>query len=83
MTNSANVNDAAIGLAALSICESLLLAMTDLKLLNETDAIGIVQDAASAHREAGTTEHQAALHREAATILDQIISSGNSIRRPS
>ena len=83
MTNSANTNDAASGLAALSICESLLLAMTDLKLLNEMDAIGIVQDAASAHREAGKTEHQAALHREVATILDQIISGGNSIRRPS
>jgi hypothetical protein len=73
---------AAAGVAALSICESLILAMGDLKIMGEHDAIGVISDAAEAHRGAGITKEQKALHAEVVAILDKIISGGNSVRRP-
>ena len=76
------IQNTASGLAALSICESLLLAMGDLKIMGENDADGVISDAASAHRGAGSTADEKALHIAVAAILDRIISGGNSIRRP-
>lgn len=75
-------HDMACGMAALSICESLLLALNDLNVLADTDAVGIINDAASAHRDAGTTIDEKAMHQSVVTILDRIIASGNSVRRP-
>ncbi len=77
-----DIHNTACGLAALSICESMLLAMGDLKLLGESDAIGVISDAASAHRGAGSTADEKAMHLAVAAILDRIIAGGNSIRRP-
>ncbi len=37
------------GLAALAICESLLLALYDRKILPEKEIIGVLRDAAAAH----------------------------------
>ena len=72
----------ASGVAALSICESLLLALGDLKIMGETEAIGVITDAASAHRNAGANSQDVALNKAVVEILDRIISGGNSIRRP-
>jgi hypothetical protein len=77
-----DLRDSASGLAALSICESLLLAMGDLKIISEAEAINVIADAASAHRDAGGTADQKAMHLAVVTILDRIISGGNSIRHP-
>jgi hypothetical protein len=82
MVESTDTSGAASGVAALSICESLLLAMGDLKLMGEKEIVGIVVDAASAHRNAGDTVRDKALNREVVLILDRIVASGNSIRRP-
>ncbi len=73
---------AASGMAALSICESLILAMGDLKIMGEHDAIGVISDAANAHRDAEGSPQEIAFHLKAAAILDRIIAGGNSIRRP-
>jgi hypothetical protein len=40
------------GLAALSICEALLLAMNDRGLLPENEIVGVLQDAAASHANA-------------------------------
>lgn len=82
MAHSSDITSIASGLAALSICESLLLAMGDLKIMGEKDAVNVISDAATAHRNAHGTDDDMAMHREVATILDRIISGGNSIRRP-
>ena len=82
MVESTNIGDAASGLAALSICESLLLAMGDLRLMNEKEVVGVVVDAAEAHRNAGESARDMALNREVVAILDRMVSGGNSIRRP-
>lgn len=82
MTTPTGLHLTASGLAALSICESLLLAMGDLKIMGEQHAIGVVTDAAAAHRGAGVSAEDIAVHAEVVAILDRIIAGGNSVRRP-
>ena len=82
MTNSNDIGDVASGVAALSICESLLLAMGDLKIMNEEEALGVIEDAAAGHRNFDGASKDSALHTEVVAILDRIIAGGNSIRRP-
>jgi hypothetical protein len=80
--NSNDNGDVASGVAALSICESLLLAMGDLKIMNEEEAVGVIEDAANGHRNFDGPSKGSALHIEVVAILDRIIAGGNSIRRP-
>jgi hypothetical protein len=61
------------GLAALSICESLLLALSDLKVLNDEDIRGILEDVAAAHRNATGTPQELEEHRAVVTIIDRIL----------
>jgi hypothetical protein len=83
MANADDIHndDAASGLAALSVCESLLLSLGDLKIIGEKEIVGIMSDAADAHRFAGVTPADVKLHIRAAAILDRIIAGGNSVRR--
>jgi hypothetical protein len=81
MANSTDIDGAASGLAALSICESLLLAMGDLKIMGEEEIVGIVTDAADAHRDAEGSVKDNVLHLQVVAILDRIVAGGNSIRR--
>jgi len=82
MAASPSDRGSASGLAALSICESLILALCDLKLMNEKQAVDVLADAISAHRGAIGDPSDVAMHLEAATILERILAGGNSIRRP-
>jgi len=58
MTEHARFHDAE-GIAALGICESLLLALTDLKIISEKDARDLLTDVATTHHEAATASHTA------------------------
>ena len=69
------------GIAALSICEALLLALGDHKLLPEQEIIGILRDAAATHDSAVGTEAEMATHQAVAILINQIIDGGNSVRR--
>ncbi|MEQ1670967.1 MAG: hypothetical protein ABL893_08925 [Hyphomicrobium sp.] len=82
MIEKIDIKGTAAGMAALSICESLLLAMGDLKIMGEADAVGIISDAADAHREVGASSTDKALNLEVVAILERIIAGGNSVRRP-
>jgi hypothetical protein len=82
MASSTDGTGAASGLAALAICESLLLALSDLKIIGAKEASGVLEDAAAAYRGAGASTVDAALHREVVAIIDRIIAGGNSIPRP-
>lgn len=82
MTNPTDMKGTAAGIAALAICESLLIAMSDLKLMGASETAGVLQDAATAHRNAGGTGHEAALHREVAAIIERIMVGGNSVPHP-
>jgi hypothetical protein len=68
------------GLAALSICEALLLAMNDRGLLPENEIVGVLRDAAAAHENVtGTAETEK--HQAVAALINAIIAGGNSVRR--
>ena len=63
------------GMAALSICEALLLALQDRKLLPDREIIGILRDAAETHENAGGLEPER--HLDAAALINEILERGN------
>ena len=68
------------GMAALSICEALLLALETARVLPDTKIIGVLGDAAATHEDAsgpGISVHE---HRAAATHIKTMIAGGNSAR---
>ena len=72
----------AAGLAALSICESLLLALEDHGLLPEHEILGVLRDAAATHENPLGTEPETEIHRAVATLINQIIAEGTLLRSP-
>ena len=70
------------GMAALSICESLLLALNDAHVLPEKEIMGVLKDAAEAHENADESSDDVEMHRAVAALINGIISGGNSVRRP-
>lgn len=80
MQDPASLNATAKGLAALSICESLLLSLREQAILSAREAIGILEDAAAAHRNTGATTNEAEAHEAAAAVIDTIIRGSNSVR---
>ena len=70
------------GMAALSICEALLLAMNDHKLLPELEIVGVLREAASAHENAVGPATEREMHQGVAGVINRIIAGGNSVRRP-
>jgi hypothetical protein len=69
------------GIAALTLCESLLLALNDARVLPESEIMGILRDAAATHENASGSEEELAKHKAVAALINRIISSGNSVRR--
>ena len=70
------------GTAALTICESLLLALNDRKVLPEAEIVGVLEDAEAAHLNAPEDDPEAALHAAVAALIRGILDGGNSVRRP-
>jgi hypothetical protein len=69
----------AAGHAALAICESMLLSLTENKIIDEAEA-----KAAAAHRNSVPllADGGAAAHEQAASLIDEILKGGNSVRHP-
>jgi predicted metal-dependent phosphotriesterase family hydrolase len=72
----------AAGRAALAICESMLLSLTESKIIDQAEARAILADAAAAHRNSIPllTDGGAAAHEQAATLIETILKGGNSVR---
>jgi hypothetical protein len=68
-------------MAALSICEALLLALSDHRLLPEREIRGLLRDAAAAHENATGTQAELDRHRAIAALIDRIGAGGNALRR--
>ncbi len=75
-------HDTYSGIAALSICEALLLALNDAHVLPENEIIGVLKDAATTHENAGGSEAEVETHKTVASLINRIIDGGNSVRRP-
>ncbi|MPQ95821.1 hypothetical protein [Thioclava sp. JE_KL1] len=69
------------GIAALSICEALLLAMNDRGLLSEADVVGVLEDAATSHENAAAASLAGETHLATAELIRAIVAGGNSVRR--
>jgi hypothetical protein len=70
------------GLAALAVCESLLLALNDRNVMPETAIVGVLKDAAQSLTEAPTGDSPQSDNTAAADLLHHIIEGRNSVRRP-
>lgn len=75
-------NDTISGIAALTICEALLLALNDAKILPESEIMGILKDAAATLENAFDSDRDLVKQKAASTLINRIITGGNSVRRP-
>jgi hypothetical protein len=78
-----HADSGAAGLAALSICESILLSLIENKIIDATEAKAILEDAANAHREAAPLmddDSDADRHAQVAALIASLIAHGNSVR---
>jgi hypothetical protein len=74
------LNPDADGTAALGICESLLLALTDARIISEQDARDVLTDVVSSHEEAATTSTTPNKHRAVIAIVQRILAGTNGVR---
>jgi hypothetical protein len=79
MAEHARVNEAD-GMAALSICESLLIALTELKVISEQDARDLLTDVATAHSQAADASQAPERHRAVAAIVRRILDGKDGMR---
>ena len=75
-----NPDTSVVGAAALSICESLLIALNDLKIINDKDTRAVLTDAAETHRIAVPGSLNPEGHRAVADLIDRIVEGKNSVR---
>ena len=69
------------GTAALGICESLILAMTDLKIMSEENARTLLADVESTHQSAADTSQSPERHQAVVGIIKRILAGKNGVRR--
>jgi hypothetical protein len=68
------------GLAALGICESLLLALTDLKIISEEEARDLLTNVATTHNEAAADSQTPEKHQAVVRIVRRILVGKNGLR---
>lgn len=69
------------GLASLAICESLLLALLAMEVLEERDVDELLEDAAEAHRGEVAGSPTPAAHVAAAALIDRIRDGHNGVSK--
>jgi len=70
------------GAAALCICESLLLALTDLKIISEKDVCDLLTDVATTSNEAAAVSCAPEVHQAVIGIVRRLLGGKNSLRLP-
>lgn len=73
-------HDTYSGIAALTICEALLLALNEADILPEKEIVGVLKDSASTHENAVGVGHDDEMHKGVAALINRIIAGGNSVR---
>ncbi len=74
-------NDSAtVGLAALSICESLILSMADRGLLDELETRNVLEDVIAVQHNAAEAGDNPVLHTAVAQLVDRILKGENAGR---
>ncbi len=67
------------GDAALSICELLLIAMRDLKILGDGEVQKVLARAATKHHRASRSSGDLGLHKQATAIIERVAASHSSL----
>jgi hypothetical protein len=65
------------GIAALGICESLLIALTEQKVLTEKSAHDVLADVVTTHTDAATQSPTPERHRAVVEVIERILSGKN------
>ena len=68
------------GIAAFGICQSLLLALTDLKIIGEQDARDVLTDVITTHTEAATMSSTPENHHAVLELVKCIRAGKNGVR---
>lgn len=68
------------GVAALGICESLLLALTDLKIVSEQDARDLLTDVLTTHTEAAAISSSPQNHQAVVDLIQRILAGKDGVR---
>ena len=72
--------DHANGSAALSICESLILALQDRNVISEKDTRDLLTDVVTAHEDACAASQSPEKHQAVVSILRRILAGTNGVR---
>jgi hypothetical protein len=78
MAKEASFSEAA-GLAALGICESLLIALRELKVISEQETRDLLTDVAAAHNEADRTARAPEKHQAVVDIVQRILAGKDGV----
>jgi hypothetical protein len=68
------------GTAALGICESMLLALTEAKVLSEKDTRDLLTDVVSTHQNAADASANPGKHEAVIAIVQRILAGKNGVR---
>jgi hypothetical protein len=68
------------GTAALGICESLLIALTEGKIIAEQDARDLLTDVLTSHQEASVKSTSPEMHHAVIAIMQRILASKDGVR---
>lgn len=68
------------GMAALGICESLILALTELDILTEEEVRGVLRDVADTQEKAALSSLSPEKHKAVVEIVQRILAGKNGIR---
>jgi hypothetical protein len=68
------------GTAALGICESMLLALSEAKVLSEKDTRDLLTDVVSSHQNAADASANPGKHEAVIAIVQRILAGKNGVR---
>ena len=72
MSEADGTDKTTAGAAALSICESLLIALNELKIIDDKKARAVLEDAAATRRNAIPVSSNPDEHRAVAAVIERI-----------
>lgn len=79
-SNEAVRQSLAMSLAAISICESLIVALKEQKLLEADEVDEAIRSAIESHMRAEPSVLSAETHADAAQLMERILTGANAIR---
>lgn len=77
-TEMPNMQDIS-GVAALTICEALILSLSERRILPAREIMGALLDAAARHEHAPAGDGREAMHKSAAALINKLIDNNSLV----